>query len=92
MVALHRCSLTDGMDEAGLRAFLASGDVRRLSFPKGAAILREGETLRAIYILLSGSVQILKNTFSGRRILLSEIDEPGDMFGEVYLCCANLAA
>ncbi|MBO5515327.1 MAG: Crp/Fnr family transcriptional regulator [Schwartzia sp.] len=84
MAALHRCSLTDGMDEAGLRAFLASGDVRRLSFPKGAAILREGETLRAIYILLSGSVQILKNTFSGRRILLSEIDEPGDMFGEVY--------
>ncbi len=83
--ALRRCSLTDGMDDAALGAFLASGDVRRQRFPKGAVILREGETLRSIYILLSGTVQILKNAFSGRRILLSEIDEPGDLFGEVYL-------
>lgn len=84
VAALRRCSLTEGMDEAGLRAFLASGEVRRLSFPKGASVLREGETLRCIYILLSGGVLIMKNTFSGRRILISEIDEPGDMFGEVF--------
>ena len=35
-------------------------------------------------ILLAGEVHILKDTFSGRRIFLSEINEPGDMFGEVY--------
>ena len=82
---LRQCSLTDGMDETVLRDFLASGDVRRLRFAKGAPILREGTELRELYILLSGGVQILKNTFSGRRILISEIDTPGDMFGEVYL-------
>ncbi len=82
---LRRCSLTDGMDDKMLRDFFASGDVKRLRFPKGAAVLREGARLRHIYILLSGAVHIMKNTFSGRRILISEIDEPGDMFGEVYL-------
>lgn len=82
---LRKCSLTDGMDETVLRDFLASGGVRRLQFVKGAPILREGAELRELYILLSGGVQILKNTFSGRRILISEIDTPGDMFGEVYL-------
>ncbi|MBR1759762.1 MAG: Crp/Fnr family transcriptional regulator [Schwartzia sp.] len=73
------------MDETVLRDFLASGGVRRLRFVKGAPILREGAELRELYVLLSGGVQILKNTFSGRRILISEIDTPGDMFGEVYL-------
>lgn len=82
---LRQCSLTDGMDETVLRDFLASGGVRRLRFVKGAPILREGAELRELYVLLSGGVQILKNTFSGRRILISEIDTPGDMFGEVYL-------
>ena len=82
---LRKCSLTDGMDDTVLRDFLASGDVRRLRFAKGTPILREGAELRELYVLLSGGVQILKNTFSGRRILISEIDTPGDMFGEVYL-------
>ena len=39
---------------------------------------------KSLYILLAGEVHILKDTFSGRRIFLSEINEPGDMFGEVY--------
>jgi len=82
---LRGCSLAEGMDDRQLRDFLASGEVRRLQFSKGAAVLREGSRLRHIYILLSGAVLILKNTFSGRRILISEIDRPGDMFGEVYL-------
>mgnify|MGYP001642459144 FL=1 len=39
---------------------------------------------RSLYILLEGEVHILKDTYSGRQIFISEINHPGDMFGEIY--------
>ena len=36
------------------------------------------------YMLLNGSVIIAKETFSGKRILLAQLEDPGALFGEVY--------
>ena len=38
----------------------------------------------SLYIMIAGEVHILKDTRSGRQIFISEINQPGDMFGEVY--------
>lgn len=45
---------------------------------KGQDVLRQGERKRQLYVLASGSVEILKN---GQR--LCEISEPGSVFGEL---------
>lgn len=81
---LTQCSLAMGMTDAEIRELLASAQVQQRDYPKGEIVFHEGDMPRSLYILLKGEVHILKDTFSGRRIFLSEINEPGDMFGEVY--------
>ena len=81
---LKKCSLVQGMSDEEVRELLASAQVSLRDYPKGEIIFHEDDTPRSLYILLAGEVHILKDTFSGRRIFLSEINEPGDMFGEVY--------
>ena len=36
-----------------------------------------------LYLLIEGTLVIKKDTFSGRQIFLSELEEPGEMFGDV---------
>ncbi|WP_075430954.1 Crp/Fnr family transcriptional regulator [Selenomonas sp. GACV-9] len=81
---LQDCSLTHGMNAAEIRELLGSAQVRVREYAKGDIVFHDGEMPHCIYILLTGEVHILKDTFSGRQIFLSEIAEPGDMFGEVY--------
>lgn len=82
--ALQKCSLADGMSEAEIRELLESAQVSIREYGRGDIIFHDGGMPHGLYILLSGTVHILKDTFSGRRIFISEIDEAGDMFGEVY--------
>ena len=81
---MQSCTLCAGMDEAEIGELLDSSEVRIKEYSKGDIVFHDGEMPRCIYILLSGEVHILKDTFSGRQIFLSEINEAGDMFGEVY--------
>lgn len=81
---LKTCSLAAGMSEAEIRELLESAQVSVREYRKGEVIFHDGGMPHGLYILLSGEVHILKDTFSGRRIFISEIDEAGDMFGEVY--------
>ena len=85
VAAILRCSnLTTGMDDAEIAELLASSQVRRHVFAAGEIVFHDGDQPHSLYILLRGEVHILKDTFSGRRIFISEVNEPGDMFGEVY--------
>lgn len=76
--------LTRGMTEEETRALLASSRVRLRTLAKGEIVFHEGDTPRGLYLLIEGALIIKKDTFSGRQIFLSEIEEPGEMFGEVY--------
>ena len=73
------------MSETDIRAFLSSGQVNVVDYPKGGIVFHDGDMPQYLYVLLSGKVHIQKESFTGRHIFLSEIDEPGDVFGEVYL-------
>ena len=81
---LKKSSLAAGMSDEEVAELLASAQVHLREYPKGQIVFHEGDMPKSLYILLTGEVHILKDTFSGRRIFLSEINEPGDMFGEVY--------
>ena len=81
---LAETSLAQGMNAEEVAELLASSDVTLRTYPKGALIFHDGDMPHSLYILLEGEVHILKDTYSGRQIFISEIDCPGDMFGEVY--------
>lgn len=61
------------------------GTLRLRSINKDEYIFHEGASPRAMYILVSGRIGISRVTMSGRSILVEEIAECGDVFGEVYL-------
>ena len=81
---LAQTSLAEGMNAEEVAELLASSDVTLHTYPKGAFIFHDGDMPHSLYILLEGEVHILKDMYSGRQIFISEIDRPGDMFGEVY--------
>lgn len=81
---LRKNTLADKMTPAELHDFVRSSLIEEIEYEKGGAVFHEGDSPEHIYILISGKVRIEKDTFSGRHILLTTLDEPGDMFGEVY--------
>lgn len=81
---LARCSLARGLSASEVAELAASAAVRVRDYARGEVVFHEGDTPHGIYILLAGEVHILKDTFSGRQIFISEIASPGDMFGEIY--------
>ena len=77
--------LAASMERKEVLDFLSSSRVRLMECAPGEIVFFEGDIPQCLYVLLSGEVHIQKDSFSGRRIFLSEINEPGDIFGEVYL-------
>ncbi|WP_315374954.1 Crp/Fnr family transcriptional regulator [uncultured Selenomonas sp.] len=82
---LKGTSLARGMTDEDVEALLASSQVRLVHYKKGEIIFHEGDVPERLFLLVSGAVRILKDTYSGRQIFLGEIRKPGVMFGEVYL-------
>jgi len=82
---LKGTSLARGMTDDDVEALLASSQVRLVHYKKGEIIFHEGDVPERLFLLVSGAVRILKDTYSGRQIFLGEIRKPGVMFGEVYL-------
>lgn len=58
-------------------------------YKKGQIILKRGDCINAIYMVLSGEVHILRNDYWGNQNILTEIGE-GEIFGETYACIGNL--
>ena len=89
--ALRGSQLAAGMAEDELRELVSSSQAQLRDFGPGELIFADGEMPRHLYVLVRGAVRILKNTASGREILITEIRDPGDMFGEIYLFIAQHA-
>ena len=85
VAVFQKCLLAENMTEGEVREFLASSRVQLRRCHKGEVVFNDGDMPHSLYVLLSGRVHIQKESFTGRHIFLSEIDEPGDVFGEVYL-------
>ena len=80
---LRRSRLCRNLNEDELeRLLVKEGTVR--SFSRGERVFQEMDRPEVVYVLLGGSVIIAKETFSGKRILLTQLEMPGALFGEVY--------
>jgi CRP-like cAMP-binding protein len=71
-----------GLDDASLDRLIAMLVERRL--PAGAAIFREGDPGRAMYVVHEGDLVVCKRGESGRIVRMSRLG-PGDFFGEMTL-------
>lgn len=81
--AAARSPLFAGIEPGDLPALLVCLNARRAHYPKQTAVLREGEPVPCVGLVLEGRLQISKEDFMGNRNILAEA-EPGDLFAEAY--------
>ena len=80
---LKRTKLFSGVGEDDIASLLSCLDARKKEYKKGEYILREGEHISDIFVLVEGKIHIQKDDYWGNRSILSVISV-GEMFGEGY--------
>ena len=80
---LKRTKLFSGVGEEDIASLLSCLGARKKEYKKGEYILREGEHISDIFILVEGKIHIQKDDYWGNRSILSVISL-GEMFGEGY--------
>ena len=81
---LKRTRIFAGVDEKEIAAMLSCLDARCVSSGKGEYVLRQGENIHDITVLVAGKLHIQKDDYWGNRSILGQI-AVGDMFGESYV-------
>lgn len=78
-------SLFKNIPNEEIEALLQSEHCQIKKYPRGRFVFLEGDRPRCLYLLMEGRISISQSTMSGKRILITNIDHPGELFGEVYL-------
>ena len=81
--AIENCPLFDGISLPEFKGMLGCLNGRVLEMKKGLPVLREGDATNQIGVILSGSVQVIREDYYGDRSVLSHIG-PAQIFGEAY--------
>lgn len=82
--------LFSGISENELSAILSCLDTKMESYPKEAFLLRAGDTVDSIGIVLAGSVLIIQEDVWGNRNILSKTGQ-GQTFAAAFACAPNSA-
>lgn len=82
---LSHTPLFAGVAPQEIEAMLACLDTERRHYTKGQIILRSGDTVRSMGIILSGRVLIEKTDLWGNATVLDSVG-PGQIFAETYAC------
>ena len=82
---LRSASLFSGVSEEELAAMLSCLDTRMENFPKESFVLRTGDTVESIGIVLSGSVLVIQEDIWGNRNILSKAG-PAQTFAAAFAC------
>ncbi len=81
---LKRTRLFAGVGGSEIESMLSCLDARLCTYKKGEYVLKQGEHLSDIIVLLDGNLHIQKDDYWGNRSILGQISV-GEMFGEAYV-------
>jgi len=79
---IERVDVFHGMNQQELLMILESSE--KCTFDPGGTIVREGSTGAYLYVIIEGSVSVIKSAASGGGTELAKLSS-GDTFGEVSL-------
>ena len=85
---LNKSKLFNGIDGSEIDSMVKCLSATIKKYNKGEYVVRLGENLSAVGVVISGSVHVIKEDFWGNRSLISELAE-GGLFGESYACTAS---
>lgn len=81
---LKRTQMFAGVGDDEVMSMLSCLGARLKSYKKGEYVLRQGEHLNDIVVLVEGTLHIQKDDYWGNRSILGQI-AVGEMFGEAYV-------
>lgn len=81
---LKRTKLFAGVGDDEIVSMLSCLGARLCTYKKGEYVLRQGEHLNDIIVLVDGNLHIQKDDYWGNRSILGHI-AVGEMFGEAYV-------
>lgn len=81
---LKRTQLFAGLVDDEIVSMLSCLGARLCNYKKGEYVLRQGERLSDITVLVKGNLHIQKDDYWGNRSILGQISV-GEMFGEAYV-------
>lgn len=87
---LEHCPLFDRISQEDLGGMLDCLGARTDNAKKNAVIWAEGDPADRVGIVLTGSVQIVKEDYYGNRSIVG-IAGPGELFGESFACSGTEA-
>ena len=85
---IRSSQLFSGIAEEELAPMLSCLDARQEAFPKDAFLLRTGDTVGSVGIVLSGSIMIIQEDIWGNRNILSRT-APGQTYAAAFACAPN---
>lgn len=83
MDILKKSQLFAGIKEEEIQSMLSCLDARLHTYPKGAYLFHQGESIHHITVLVEGCLHIQRDDFWGNRSIIQQIGV-GEMFGEAY--------
>ena len=81
---LKKTQIFAGVGDDEISSMLSCLGARLYNYKKGEYVLRQGEHLSDIIVLLKGTLHIQKDDYWGNRSILGQI-AVGEMFGEAYV-------
>ena len=80
-----------GMDENELKNLLACFNARVKTFENGEIIFHQGDIISNIYLILDGEINVEKDSYWGRRIIISRLGQ-GQNFALSFIGSKNTEA
>lgn len=81
---LKRTKLFEGLENEEIISMLSCLGAKLNTYKKGEYVLRQGEYLSNVFILVEGNLHIQNDDYWGNHSILRQIS-PGEMFGESYI-------
>lgn len=81
---LKKTKLFAGISEEEIASMLSCLDARLRTYKKGEYVLRQGEHLSHITVLVEGDLHVQNDDYWGNRTIVNRIGV-GEMFGEAYI-------
>lgn len=88
---LKNTYMFNGINESEIEGMLKCLNARTMHYKKNEYILRNGETVNSIGMVLEGLALVEKEDIWGNRTIISEIS-PGSLYAESYACLSKLPA
>jgi len=82
---LKKSFLFADMTESEIEKVLTCSGAAIKKIDKNEIIFDQEDVPKYLFVLLEGSVAVCKDSISGKRGIVTVIERPGDIFGEIYL-------